>query len=128
MTAVPFHSARIFLARARGVDKGPCSKDPKVYTVAQSQAKFLRKRASQVKPQYAGATRTSARGFWQGGGEPTLLYEVVWRPSPLEKTAGKFHANMKTLAKQLGRKFCQQEVLVVLSTPTRRSKHIKRYA
>jgi hypothetical protein len=124
---VPFHSARIFLARARGVDVGPCSKAPKVYTIAASQAKFLHKRARQVTAKHAGATRTSARGFWHGGGEPTQLYEVVWRPSPLEKTPAQFHANMKKLASDLGKRFCQQEVLVVLSTPTRRSKHIKRY-
>lgn len=107
----PVVAARIFVGLEKGVDTGGCRTVPKAVDVADVDRLFLLLRGRQVGPGNVGATRAFADGWYQGGPEHSVVYEVIRTEEAESET--EFFRRMDDIAEHLAIYFCQKEVIVV---------------
>lgn len=74
---------------------------------------FIELRKQQVGTGNVGATRQKGAGWYQGQPEQSASYQVVFIPTPKEKTYRKFTKNMYKLAEKMANRLCQDSVIVV---------------
>ena len=110
-------SATIFVGMDRGLEpsntRGVCAVQPKKFGVLSLDREFLKVRRDQVGKQNTGGTRTTGKGWYQGKAEKAAAYEIVFIASKREKSYKHFRGNMNRMAEKMGKKFCQDAVIVV---------------
>lgn len=117
-------SATVYVGQDRGLEpanrRGACAAKPRAFSVQTLDREFLRIRRQQVGKENTGGTRTTGKGWYQGKPEKAAAYEVVFIPNKHESSYDKFRQNMNRLAEKMGKKLCQDAVIVVHNDGDRR--------
>lgn len=92
---------------------GACRRLPGTLSPERVDRAFLSARKSQVGKPNVGATRRLGKGWYQGEGEKSMSYEVIFIPGSGENSWREFTGNMKKLAEKMAKRLCQDEVILV---------------
>jgi len=100
---------------------GTCARKPPSFSPAAVDAEFIRIRAAQVGEKDVGASAVPGRGWYKGRREDSIAYQVAFIPTGSERTFAQFKRNMNRAAELLAERFCQDSVLIVRDSGSRRS-------
>lgn len=113
----PTQRATLYVGQNKGHDDpnraGTCSRAPEKAAVTRLDEVFLTERRAQVGKEATGATRTKGKGWFRGEPEDAASYDVIYIENPAEPTYGAFRKNMNKLAEKMGKRLCQDSVIVV---------------
>jgi hypothetical protein len=113
----PTQTATLYVGQDKGGERpnreGVCQRAPERVTVRDMDRTFLRHRVKQVGREATGATRITGKGWYKGKPEDATKYEVIYIPNDREGSYAKFRKNMNKLAEKMGKKLCQDSVIVV---------------
>jgi len=115
----PTRSATLYIGLKKGVqpenNAGACERKPQKFQLRSLDSTFTKGRAAQVGTDNVNATRRKGRGWFEGSPEESASYEVIYIPSDSEGSYEAFRSNMNRLAESIGKKLCQDSVIIVHS-------------
>lgn len=112
----PVRSAKITVGLTKGdVEAERCRGFPLKIRPAQADAAFIAGRTLQLGDRkLVGATRATTKGWYKGGPEASVTYEVIYtgEEGPLEPDYATFKRHIDILAQLLANQLCQESVIV----------------
>jgi len=119
----PTRSATIYVGLNKGKEgpnqEGACKRKPKKFQLRSLDNAFLKEREKQVGKGRVGATRRKGMGWYKGAPESAAAYEVIFIPpddaDKRETSYTEFRKNMNQLAETIGKRMCQDSVIIVHS-------------
>jgi hypothetical protein len=100
---------------------GAGADSPAKFDVAEIDRMFLAFRRAQVGKPNVGATRIAGQGWYEGGGEDSVAYDIVFIPNDKEPTFEVFAQRINDLAEILAEKVYPDRVLILRDDGTKRT-------